>query len=59
LLALVALVVLTLTRPSLQAQQFKDVDAAVRHGIEKGLYPGAVVVIGRRDTILYAKVTAG
>ncbi len=55
MLTLVALVALTLTRSSLQAQQFRDVDAAVRHGIQKGLYPGAVVVIGRRDTILYGK----
>jgi len=39
----------------LGAQQFAQVDAAVRGGIQKGLYPGAVVVIGHRDTVLYAK----
>ncbi|HEX5387807.1 MAG TPA: serine hydrolase domain-containing protein [Gemmatimonadales bacterium] len=37
------------------AQQLREVDAAVRRGISKGLYPGAVVVIGRRDTVLYAR----
>jgi CubicO group peptidase (beta-lactamase class C family) len=39
----------------LRAQQFAPVDAVVRSGIQKGLYPGAVVVIGRGDTMLYAK----
>jgi CubicO group peptidase (beta-lactamase class C family) len=37
------------------AQQFAGVDAEVRQGIRKGLYPGAVVVIGRGDTVLYAR----
>jgi CubicO group peptidase (beta-lactamase class C family) len=37
------------------AQSFADVDAAVRDGIDKGLYPGAVVVIGRGDSVLYAR----
>ncbi len=37
------------------AQSFADVDAAVLEGIQRGLYPGAVVVIGRRDSILYAR----
>jgi CubicO group peptidase (beta-lactamase class C family) len=37
------------------AQSFQAVDAVVRHGIRDGLYPGAVVVIGRRDTVLYAQ----
>jgi CubicO group peptidase (beta-lactamase class C family) len=31
------------------------VDSAVQQGIADGLYPGAVVVIGRQDTILYAR----
>jgi CubicO group peptidase (beta-lactamase class C family) len=38
-----------------QAQSFAEVDAAVREGISRGLYPGAVVVIGRKDSILYSK----
>jgi len=37
------------------ARQFADVDAAVRLAIKDQVFPGAVVVIGRRDTILYAK----
>ena len=38
-----------------EAQSFGEIDAAVRSGIEAGLYPGAVVVIGRRDSVLYAR----
>jgi CubicO group peptidase (beta-lactamase class C family) len=45
----------TLVAPRLPAQGFAAVDAAVRQGITKGIYPGAVVVIGRADTILYSK----
>jgi CubicO group peptidase (beta-lactamase class C family) len=37
------------------AQSLGEIDAAVRSGIETGLYPGAVVVIGRRDSVLYAR----
>ena len=36
------------------AQRFSAVDHAVRSGIDTGIYPGAVVVVGRSDTILYA-----
>jgi CubicO group peptidase (beta-lactamase class C family) len=36
-------------------QSFGEIDSAVRRGIEQGLYPGAVVVIGRRDTVLLAR----
>ncbi|HEX2250962.1 MAG TPA: serine hydrolase domain-containing protein [Gemmatimonadales bacterium] len=37
------------------AQSFAEVDEVVRQGIRRGIYPGAVVVIGRRDSILYAR----
>ena len=37
------------------AQSFTMVDDAVRAGIREGLYPGAVVMIGRRDSILYTR----
>jgi CubicO group peptidase (beta-lactamase class C family) len=37
------------------AQRFATVDAAIRSGIDSGIYPGAVVVVGRSDTILYAR----
>jgi CubicO group peptidase (beta-lactamase class C family) len=38
-----------------QGQSFAEIDAAVRDGIQKGIYPGAVVIIGRRDSLLYAR----
>jgi CubicO group peptidase (beta-lactamase class C family) len=38
-----------------RAQSFEEIDAAVRDGIQRGIYPAAVVVIGRRDSILYAR----
>jgi CubicO group peptidase (beta-lactamase class C family) len=38
-----------------QAQSFAEIDAAVRQGISRGIYPGAVVVIGRSDSVLYAR----
>jgi CubicO group peptidase (beta-lactamase class C family) len=37
------------------AQTFAQVDEAAFAGIREGLYPGAVVVIGRRDSILHAR----
>lgn len=36
-------------------QSFSAIDAAVRRGIQRGVYPGAVVIIGRRDRVLYAR----
>lgn len=38
-----------------QAQSIAEIDAIVRLGIKQGIYPGAVVVIGRRDSVLYAR----
>jgi CubicO group peptidase (beta-lactamase class C family) len=52
---MLALCGLALGSRPLLSQQFEAVDGAVRQGIRKGLYPGAVVVIGRRDTILHAR----
>lgn len=40
---------------ALQAQSVAEVDAIVRQGIKQGIYPGAVVVIGRSDSVLYAR----
>jgi CubicO group peptidase (beta-lactamase class C family) len=37
------------------AQSFEEIDAVVRDGIKRRIYPGAVVVIGRRDSLLYAR----
>lgn len=49
------LLAVTLGAAPALGQSFADIDAAVRDGIEKGLYPGAVVVIGRRDSVLYTR----
>jgi CubicO group peptidase (beta-lactamase class C family) len=38
-----------------RAQSVTEVDAIVRQGIKQGVYPGAVVVIGRKDSVLYAR----
>jgi CubicO group peptidase (beta-lactamase class C family) len=37
------------------AQTIAEIDQAVEQGIEHGVYPGAVVVIGRSDSIIYAR----
>ena len=49
------LIVLVARTPTMQAQRFTAVDTAIRSGIDTGIYPGAVVVVGRADTILYAR----
>lgn len=46
---------LVLAAAPLQAQSVAEVDAIVRRGIKQGIYPGAVVVIGRSDSVLYAR----
>ncbi len=53
--AAVGLLGLLLGHAPASAQQFARLDAAVREGVQKGLYPGAVVIVGRRDTVLYAR----
>jgi CubicO group peptidase (beta-lactamase class C family) len=55
-----ALLAMTLTAAvaapaPLAAQSVRQVDEAIRAGIERGIYPGAVVIIGRRDSLLYAR----
>jgi len=52
-----AVAVLLTMRPfaPVAAQTFTDVDRAAQAGIREGLYPGAVVIIGRRDSILYSR----
>ena len=40
---------------SLQAQSFRAADSVIRAGIRRGVYPGAALIVGRRDTILYKK----
>ena len=43
------------TTATASGQRFTAVDAAIHSGIDTGIYPGAVVVVGRADTILYAQ----
>jgi CubicO group peptidase (beta-lactamase class C family) len=43
-----------ITSPA-EAQSVSEIDAIVRQGIRKGIYPGAVVVIGRRDSVIYSR----
>lgn len=50
-----AATLIMLTATPAATQSFAAVDAAVLEGIQRGLYPGAVVVIGRRDSILYSR----
>ncbi len=40
--------------PTGPAPDFSAVDRAVRHGIQRGVFPGAVVVIGTHDRILHS-----
>lgn len=41
--------------PPVVARQYADVEAAIQAGIRRGVFPGAAVVIGRADTVLYAR----
>ena len=34
---------------------FADLDAAISAGVNRGIYPGAVVIVGRKDSILHAR----
>jgi CubicO group peptidase (beta-lactamase class C family) len=52
---LCGVVTMTLAAAPAHGQSFASIDAAVRDGIQKGIYPGAVVIIGRRDSLLYAR----
>src|SRR6478672_2604747 len=53
-LALPLLLAIPAPREAAQAP-YPAVDAAIRAGIQRGLYPGAVVIIGRHDRILYQR----
>jgi serine-type D-Ala-D-Ala carboxypeptidase len=48
------LLALLAARPA-AAQRFAAVDQVVERGIAAGIYPGAVLVIGRGDSLLYAR----
>jgi CubicO group peptidase (beta-lactamase class C family) len=49
------IVICALTPRTLPAQGFAAVNAAIRNGIAAGVYPGAVIVAGRADTIFFAR----
>jgi CubicO group peptidase (beta-lactamase class C family) len=49
-----ALLMISSVTPA-RAQSFSEIDAAVQDGIRRGIYPGAVVVIGTRDSLMYAR----
>ena len=53
--AMLCMLALTTGATPAAGQSFAEVDRAVREGIQRGLYPGAVVIIGRRDSILYTR----
>ena len=37
------------------SKAFADLDAVIAAGVSRGVYPGAVVIVGRRNTILHAR----
>lgn len=47
--------ILACAAPSLGAAQYEGIDAVVRGGVTRGVYPGAAVVIGTGSRILYAR----
>jgi CubicO group peptidase (beta-lactamase class C family) len=55
ILRLIAVLLVSVPALPAQAQSVAEIDAAVREGMERGIYPGAVVVIGRSDSIIYAR----
>jgi CubicO group peptidase (beta-lactamase class C family) len=55
LVGLLVIALVSIPGSVLRGQSFEEVDDAVREGIRRRIYPGAVVVIGRRDSILYAR----
>jgi CubicO group peptidase (beta-lactamase class C family) len=54
-MALLSIAALSGAALPVRAQSVDEVDAAVREGIDRGIYPAAAVVIGRGDSILYAR----
>lgn len=51
---LLGALVLAAPRPA-HAQSFAAADAAVAAGVRAGVYPGAVLVVGTRDSVLHAR----
>jgi CubicO group peptidase (beta-lactamase class C family) len=55
LLFLLLLVARPSSVPAQRATAFQAIDAAIEDGIRRGIYPAAVVMVGRRDSLLYQK----
>ncbi len=53
--ALLVLLQLGPAAPALPSPRFAPLAAVIQKGIAQGVYPGAVVVIGRRDTVLFER----
>ena len=53
-LALLVVVLAAVARP-VQAQRFATADSIVRSGVTRGIYPGAVLLIGRHDGVIHAE----
>jgi CubicO group peptidase (beta-lactamase class C family) len=51
----VLLVVLAAVARPAQAQRFATADSIVRSGVTRGIYPGAVLLIGRHDGVIHAE----
>ena len=49
------LLFLPLPRREMPPRAFADLDAAIASGVTRGVYPGAVVIVGRRNSILHAR----
>lgn len=50
-----ALVLVPAARPEPSTTAFADLDAAIAAGVTRGVYPGAVVIVGRGNSILHAR----
>ena len=55
LLLLASAVAMSVSITQASAQSFSEIDDAVHEGMERGIYPGAVVIVGRTDSIIYAR----
>ena len=55
LFLLFALIALPTSMAAQRAIALKAIDAAIEEGIRRGIYPAAVVMVGRRDSVLYQK----
>ena len=55
LMLALGLLLLPASRLERSVKAFADLDAAIASGVSRGVYPGAVVIVGRKDSILHAR----